>query len=79
MRVQQMGTKEVIADGQPVTVRVFESRESAAIRRGRKAAIAQPNTDAQWEERMEAMAEYAHVTGHSPLSEPHGGNEFDNW
>jgi hypothetical protein len=69
----QIGTKIIIIDGREHTVRVFESRESAAARRGRRAAI-----DAQMDGqiRREAMADTAHYLGHSSLSEPHSGYDF---
>lgn len=65
---RHIGTKTVVVDGREYTVRVFESRESAASRKGRKAAS---DGTLSFERRHEQMAEAAHVNGRHPLSEPY--------
>ena len=66
--MQPIGTKTITIDGRKYPVRIFESAESVASRKGRKAS-----SDGRmgFERRHEAMAEAAYVNGRHPLSEPH--------
>ena len=73
--IKQLSTKTVIIDGREYPVRVFESAESSASRRGRKAAQTQAHDEATWERNREAMAEAAYVNGHHPLSESYNLEE----
>lgn len=64
----QIASKTVVIDGKVYEVRVFASRKARAVRDGRSAAI-DGRMDSQV--RREMMADYAHATGRSPLSESH--------
>jgi hypothetical protein len=68
---KQIATKTVEIEGVEYCVRVFESAEAAAERVGRKTPVAQYRSEREWERRQEQLAEFAHVTGHSALSEPY--------
>ena len=64
--MKQISTKVVVIDSCEYPVRVFESCESAASRKGRTAVW---DNTLSFEQRHEQMAEAAWVNGVHPLSE----------